>query len=93
MNKSANQGNNVDDINNPTIDDEHVSLNACKESITLFLVENENMENIESTNNNFTSVENSNQCRKRLFGGPPEETMFTLSHSLRCFSNLLLTCS
>ena len=47
------------------------------------------MESIGSTNNNVKSVESSNQGKKSLFGGPSEEKIFTLAHSLRCFSDLI----
>ena len=63
---------------------------TCDDSIVNFMNENEDANDPNLDYNDSSECEHSKQGRKRLIGGPVEETFFTLAHSLRCFSDLTM---
>lgn len=65
---------------------------ACDEyddSILNFMNEDKDAINPDLNHNEIEKNMNSKQGRKRLIGGPSEETFFTLSYSLRCFADMI----
>ena len=64
---------------------------AYDESIYFVLDPDEDIKNIKESNNDILEERNNKSDRKRLIGGPSEETFLTLSHALHDFSDLI-TC-
>ena len=67
---------------------------GCDDSINYFIDSEE--ESIEINNNENETIEAERKKiskipgRKSLFGGPSEETFFTLSHTLKAFADLIV---
>jgi len=89
-NNTATSNINQTDIESYNINCNNIECNNIyDETINYFLDPEEEADIIEESTNELLYESTSKAGRKRLIGGPSEETFFTLSHTLRAFSELI----